>query len=98
MSIRPRRCLKGCESLPVAQRLARRPLEPNPAVLEHARQRAGSVQNRIADRITAFSGSIWFVYIHAVWFCVWIASGVEKYPYGQRQRPVDRSPRRLHKH
>mgnify|MGYP003693679099 CR=1 FL=1 len=26
--------------------------EPNPALLEHARKRAESVQNRIADRIT----------------------------------------------
>ncbi len=56
--------------------------EPNPALLEHARQRAESVQNRIADRITAFSGSMAFVYIHVVWFGCWIGFGVEKYPYG----------------
>lgn len=30
------------------------PLEPNSALVEHARQRADSVQNRIADRITTF--------------------------------------------
>ena len=35
-------------------------LEPNPALLEHARQRADSVQNRIADRITTFAGSMAF--------------------------------------
>jgi uncharacterized membrane protein len=40
------------------------------------------VQNRIADRITAFSGSMAFVYIHVVWFGCWIGFGVEKYPYG----------------
>jgi len=57
-------------------------LEPNPALLEHARQRAESVQNRIADRITQFAGSMAFVYIHIVWFGSWIAFGVEKYPYG----------------
>src|SRR6266581_2912097 len=56
--------------------------EQNPALLEHARQRAENVQNRIADRITAFSGSMAFVYIHVVWFGCWIGFGVEKYPYG----------------
>jgi uncharacterized membrane protein len=40
------------------------------------------VQNRIADQITTFAGSMWFVYIHIVWFASWIAFGVEKYPYG----------------
>jgi uncharacterized membrane protein len=57
-------------------------IEPNPALLEHARQRAESVQSRIADRITAFAGSMAFVYIHIIWFGSWIALGVEKYPYG----------------
>src|SRR5215510_8745402 len=50
--------------------------------MEHARQRAESVQNRIADRITQFAGSMAFVYIHILWFGSWIALGVEKYPYG----------------
>jgi uncharacterized membrane protein len=54
----------------------------NPALLEHARERSQSVQNRVADRITAFSGSMRFVYLHAVWFTCWIAFGVESYPYG----------------
>ena len=56
--------------------------EPNPALLEHAKQRAESVQNRIADRITQFAGSMAFVYIHVVWFASWIGFGVERYPYG----------------
>ena len=56
--------------------------EPNPALLEHARKRAESVQNRVADRITTFAGSMAFVYIHIVWFGCWIGFGVEKYPYG----------------
>ena len=55
---------------------------PNPALVEHARQRAQSIQNRIADRITAFSGSMRFVYLHAIWFASWIGFGVEAYPYG----------------
>jgi len=54
----------------------------NPALLEHERQRAEDRQNRIADAITAFSGSMLFVYVHVVWFSCWIGFGVEKYPYG----------------
>jgi uncharacterized membrane protein len=58
------------------------PLEPNPALVEHARERAESAQNRLADRITAFAGSMGFVYISIVWFACWIGFGVEEYPYG----------------
>jgi uncharacterized membrane protein len=54
----------------------------HPALLEHARQRSASVQNRIADRITSFSGSMPFVYLHAAWFACWIGFGVEAYPFG----------------
>jgi uncharacterized membrane protein len=57
-------------------------IDVNPALVEHARQRADSAQNRIADRITAFAGSMLFVYLHIVWFTVWIVSGVEHYPFG----------------
>ena len=52
-------------------------LEPNPALLDHAQKRAESVQNRIADRITAFAGSMAFVYIHIAWFGSWILFRVE---------------------
>jgi len=51
-------------------------------LLIHERERAANVQNRIADRITIFAGSMAFVYIHIVWFGSWIALGVERYPYG----------------
>ena len=64
------------------ERLARLPIQPNPAVVEHAEKRAESVQNRIADRITDFAGSMRFVYLHILWFGSWIAFGVESYPYG----------------
>jgi uncharacterized membrane protein len=64
------------------QRLSHLPYQPNPALLEHAERRAASVQNRTADKITAFAGSMWFVYIHIVWFGSWIIFGVEGYPYG----------------
>ena len=54
----------------------------NPALLKHAEQRRRHAQDRVADGITGFSGSMLFVYIHIIWFGCWIALGVEKYPYG----------------
>jgi uncharacterized membrane protein len=57
-------------------------LEKNPALVEEAKKRAESAQNRVADKITAFSGSMAFVYVHILWFSLWIGLGVEKYPYG----------------
>ena len=54
----------------------------NPALLKREEERAEDVQNRIADRITGFSGSMLFVYVHVIWFACWIGFGVEKYPYG----------------
>src|SRR5215469_737234 len=60
----------------------RLPPPVNPALMKHAEQRAENAQNRVADRITAFSGSMLFVYIHILWFGLWIGLGVEKYPFG----------------
>ncbi|HEY7628781.1 MAG TPA: DUF1003 domain-containing protein [Ilumatobacteraceae bacterium] len=49
------------------------------------------VQNRTADSITATAGSMRFVYIHIIWFGVWIAVNVglagfdhefDKFPFG----------------
>jgi uncharacterized membrane protein len=54
----------------------------SPALLQHDRERADAAQNRIADRITAFSGSMLFVYIHIIWFGCWIGFRVEDYPFG----------------
>ena len=54
----------------------------HPALLEHAVQRSESAQNRVADRITKFAGSMAFVYLSIVWFALWIGLKVEKYPYG----------------
>ena len=54
----------------------------NPALLQHQKERAEAKQNRIADKITAFSGSMLFVYIHIIWFGCWIGFGVEDYPFG----------------
>ena len=51
-------------------------LDPNlvhhPAVVEQFEKRANDAQLRIADKITAFAGSMNFVYIHAVLFAVWM--------------------------
>jgi uncharacterized membrane protein len=45
------------------------------------------LQDRIADRITAFSGSMAFVYLHVLWFAVWIVLNVtgwafDPFPFG----------------
>jgi uncharacterized membrane protein len=54
-----------------------RPPKPvNPALLKHAAQREEFAQNRIADAITAFAGSMAFVYIHIIWFACWIGLGL----------------------
>jgi uncharacterized membrane protein len=60
-----------------------RPPKPvDPVLVKHAEQRAKYEQNRIADAITTFAGSMTFVYIHILWFGCWIGFGVEKYPFG----------------
>ena len=64
------------------RRVSHLPLEPNPALVRQAEARAKSIENRIADRITAFAGSMPFVYIHILWFGCWIGFGVENYPFG----------------
>jgi uncharacterized membrane protein len=74
--------LEGRPGTPPDARAPYLRLDPHPALVQHAQQRAQSVQNRIADRITAFAGSMWFVYIHIIWFGCWIGLGVEHYPYG----------------
>jgi uncharacterized membrane protein len=61
-----------------------RPLPPpvNPALLQHAKQRRQSLENRLADQITRFAGSMRFVYLHIIWFASWIGFRVEPYPFG----------------
>jgi len=44
----------------------------HPVVVEHAARRAADFQLRIADAITAFAGSMKFVYIHAIGFALWM--------------------------
>src|SRR4051794_5651998 len=52
----------------------------HPAVLAQVAHREADAQLRIADRITAFAGSMKFVYIHAVMFTVWMLF-VERNPW-----------------
>jgi uncharacterized membrane protein len=44
----------------------------HPVVLAEQARRAADAQLRIADRITAFAGSMPFVYIHVVVFAAWM--------------------------
>jgi uncharacterized membrane protein len=54
----------------------------NPALIEEARKRRENIDDRIADRVTAFSGSMRFVWLHVLWFACWIGFAVEAYPFG----------------
>jgi uncharacterized membrane protein len=72
------------ESLPLRRLVipAKLPKPINPALVQDAEQRARDRQNRAADAITRFSGSMTFVYLHVIWFAAWIGFGVESYPFG----------------
>jgi uncharacterized membrane protein len=52
----------------------------HPAVLEEAKKRSQRIHLRLADHITAFAGSMTFVWIHVALFAVWIAA-METYPW-----------------
>ena len=68
-------------------------IERNIRTIIRLRLKAGrerSLQDRIADVITSFSGRMVFVYVHIVWFGVWIllnsgrvgAHPFDPFPYG----------------
>ena len=68
-------------------------IERNIRTIIYLRQKAArerSLQDRIADVFTSFSGRMYFVYVHVVWFGVWILlntghMGVppfDPFPYG----------------
>jgi uncharacterized membrane protein len=44
----------------------------HPAVLQQFEQRTADIQLRIADKITAFAGSMNFVYLHVLLFATWM--------------------------
>ena len=57
-----------------------RTVPKNEILQQHLRDRAASVQNRIADRITGFAGSMAFVYLHVALFAVWMLA-LERRPW-----------------
>jgi uncharacterized membrane protein len=56
----------------VPRRLLRSGQAHHPAVVDEARRRSADLQLRLADRITAFAGSMNFVWLHAALFAVWM--------------------------
>jgi uncharacterized membrane protein len=52
----------------------------HPAVIEQFEKRTSDVQLRIADKITAFAGSMNFVYLHIALFALWMVV-FEKSPW-----------------
>jgi uncharacterized membrane protein len=48
------------------------PIRHHPALLAEQARRADDVQLRIADKITAFAGSMNFVYLHIALFTIWM--------------------------
>jgi uncharacterized membrane protein len=69
-------------------------LERNIRIIENLREesdKARSFENRAADTITFFSGSMKFLYLHGAWFIVWIVINMnwipgvhpfDPYPFG----------------
>jgi uncharacterized membrane protein len=50
-------------------------------------RRRERLQDRVADQITAFSGSMGFVYIHVIWFALWCIGNLiwwrfDPFPFG----------------
>jgi uncharacterized membrane protein len=54
----------------------------HPVLVRETEERSRNRQDRIADAITAFAGSMPFVYLHIAWFTLWIVLRVEKFPFG----------------
>ena len=66
-------------------------IEQNIRTIIQIRQKAASersLQDRIADTITSFSGRMVFVYVHIVWFGVWIVLNTGRFGV----RPFDPFP------
>jgi uncharacterized membrane protein len=64
----------------ISLRLLRDSQIHHPVVLAEAKRRSERIHLRLADRITAFAGSMNFVWIHVILFAVWIAL-LEKYSW-----------------
>ena len=57
-----------------------RHLPHSPVVMKHMEKRASDLQLRVADKITAFAGSMMFVYIHIAAFALWMLV-IERSPW-----------------
>ena len=66
-------------------------LPMHPARQRHEERRRQRLSNRVADAITRFAGSMVFVYVHVVWFTVWMvinlgafgkAAEFDRFPFG----------------
>jgi uncharacterized membrane protein len=63
-----------------ANKRTRNARDTHPALTRNAEERAKSFENRIADAITAYAGSMRFVYASAIIFAVWMV-WIEKKPW-----------------
>src|SRR5947207_9311971 len=57
----------------------------------HVTRALARAQDRAADRVTAFAGSLRFVYLHSIWFGIWVLLNIgvlgaslkfDKFPFG----------------
>jgi uncharacterized membrane protein len=64
----------------IPHRLLRGGQVHHPAVIDEAKRRSDDFQLRLADRITAFAGSMNFVWLHAALFAVWMVF-IERNPW-----------------
>ena len=42
----------------------------------HRFRKVRALEDKISDKITAFAGSLYFIYLHVLWFGIWIADNV----------------------
>lgn len=63
--------------MPTAKTIAR---PEHPVVVKIREHRASRLQLRVADAITQFAGSMWFVYLHIALFAVWMLV-IERSPW-----------------
>jgi uncharacterized membrane protein len=58
----------------------------HPHLIRLSEERAANAQNRAADGITLFAGSMWFVYLHVALFTFWLLTDGgpfdDPFPYG----------------
>jgi len=61
----------------------------HPALVERATERRGSLQYRMTGRITQFAGSMAFVYLHVLWFFLWITLTGGTTPAGRSSPQIE---------